>query len=349
MHIEELKGGEDLSDAEAADGRGIVASGTKRLLVGAGARALFYPTLLYNVLRNRFQVEFHWWDRIDEVSSSFELVPLCRISVTFVFRLTAFAPGAVPFSADVKLLKELGVSAVITLNEPYETLVPASLYQVHSIDHLVLPTRDYCYAPSLTDICKAVDFIHGNTLRRKATYVHCKAGRGRSTTIVVCYLVQYKQMTPDAAYHYVQSIRPRVCLASSQWQAVQEYYHLKVKRAPNSTSPCSSSHMTTLISKAPRFFAAADLFTFDDGSVVVVTKADLDGYDPGQVSSEIWADLSVVYRVRVAGQATMRGFHACGSAAIPSRFQVRRCMEKATAQLKLIKLEFRLIKREVLA
>lgn len=35
--------------------------------MGAGARALFYPTLLYNVVRNRVESEFHWWDRVDEV------------------------------------------------------------------------------------------------------------------------------------------------------------------------------------------------------------------------------------------------------------------------------------------
>lgn len=33
--------------------------------------------------------------------------------------------------------------------------------QAHGIDHLVLPTRDYLFAPLLTDICQAVDFIHG--------------------------------------------------------------------------------------------------------------------------------------------------------------------------------------------
>lgn len=38
--------------------------------------------------------------------------------------------GAVPFQSDVKRLKELGVSGVVTLNEPYETLVPTSLYEV---------------------------------------------------------------------------------------------------------------------------------------------------------------------------------------------------------------------------
>jgi hypothetical protein len=39
----------------------------KRALVGAGARVLFYPTLLYNVLRNRFEADFRWWDRVDQV------------------------------------------------------------------------------------------------------------------------------------------------------------------------------------------------------------------------------------------------------------------------------------------
>ncbi|KAL7265365.1 hypothetical protein ACSBR1_003186 [Camellia fascicularis] len=38
--------------------------------------------------------------------------------------------GAIPFPADVERLKDLGVCEVITLTEPYETLVPTSLYQV---------------------------------------------------------------------------------------------------------------------------------------------------------------------------------------------------------------------------
>ena len=38
--------------------------------------------------------------------------------------------GAVPFPKHVPRLKKLGVGGVITLNEPYETLVPSSLYYV---------------------------------------------------------------------------------------------------------------------------------------------------------------------------------------------------------------------------
>lgn len=41
--------------------------------------------------------------------------------------------GAVPFPKDVPRLRQLGVGGVITLNEPYETLVPTSLYYVRYI------------------------------------------------------------------------------------------------------------------------------------------------------------------------------------------------------------------------
>ncbi|RRT59851.1 hypothetical protein B296_00017795 [Ensete ventricosum] len=110
MRITELEdGGSD--DSFDYGVREIVPAKAKRAIVGAGARILFYPTLLYNVFRNKIQAEFRWWDEIDE------------------FLLL----GAVPFPKDVPLLHQLGVQGVVTLNEPYETLVPSSLYQASGI------------------------------------------------------------------------------------------------------------------------------------------------------------------------------------------------------------------------
>ncbi|KAL7240008.1 hypothetical protein ACSBR2_005803 [Camellia fascicularis] len=227
-------------------GRQIVRVDAKRALVGAGARILFYPTLLYNVFRNKIQAEFRWWDEIDQY----------------------LLLGAVPFPKDVPRLKQLGVGGVITLNEPYETLVPTSLYHAHGIDHLVLPTRDYLFAPSFVDINKAVDFIHKNASCGWTTYVHCKAGRGRSTTIVLCYLVEYKNMSPAAALEYVRSKRPRVLLAPSQWKAVQEYKRHRLVSTPHSPS----------------------------GDAVLITKADLEGYH-SSCDDKVSKELAVVPRV----------------------------------------------------
>lgn len=57
----------------ASGDRQIASSRTKKALVGAGARILFYPTLVYNVVRNKMQAEFRWWDEIDQVAIFFSL------------------------------------------------------------------------------------------------------------------------------------------------------------------------------------------------------------------------------------------------------------------------------------
>jgi len=62
LQQEQQEGGQ-----EASGGGELVRLKAKRALVGAGARVLFYPTLLYNVLRNRFEADFRWWDRVDQV------------------------------------------------------------------------------------------------------------------------------------------------------------------------------------------------------------------------------------------------------------------------------------------
>lgn len=246
MKIVELDGSLIEGDGKCVntERRVIVGVDAKRVLVGAGARILFYPTLLYNVFRNKIQSEFRWWDQIDQ------------------FLLL----GAVPFPSDVPRLKQLGVGGVITLNEPYETLVPSSLYHAHGIDHLVIPTRDYLFAPSFMDINRAVDFIHRNASCGLTTYVHCKAGRGRSTTVVLCYLVEYKHMTPAAALEFVRSRRPRVLLAPSQWKAVQGF-----KQQRMASSPLSSD-------------------------AVLITKADLEGYHSSSDDSR-GKELALVPRI----------------------------------------------------
>ncbi|CAN6215065.1 unnamed protein product [Urochloa humidicola] len=230
--------------AEAAGRRGATARRkAKGAAVGAAARVLFYPTLLYNVVRSKTQAEFRWWDEVDQ----------------FILL------GAVPFRRDVSRLQKLGVHGVITLNEPFETLVPSSMYKSRGIDHLVIPTRDYMFSPSLVDINQAVDFIHRNASSGKITYIHCKAGRGRSTTVVLCYLVKYKNMTPAAAFEYVRSKRARVLLTRSQWKVVQEF------SKENGEFPAVTNESVTA--------SAA-------GEAIPVTEANLDGNDAPESLTE---------------------------------------------------------------
>ncbi|CAL4961514.1 unnamed protein product [Urochloa decumbens] len=269
---------EQEEEVEASGGGEVVRLKAKRALVGAGARVLFYPTLLYNVLRNRFEADFRWWDRVDQ----------------FILL------GAVPFPSDVPRLKQLGVRGVVTLNEPYETLVPTSLYQDYEIEHLVIPTRDYLFAPSLEDISQAIDFIHRNASRGSTTYVHCKAGRGRSTTIVLCYLIKYRSMTPEAALDYVRSIRPRVLLAPLQWQVVNTFGTLVTGQLPVRSTKLGSflEAIDSCRTNTENDEYHAMEFDYEDSGLplsqimlprpasptgcidaVLITEADLEGYD----------------------------------------------------------------------
>eukprot|EP01046_Picozoa_sp_COSAG06_P024381 COSAG06_NODE_1984_length_7915_cov_3.829178_8_plen_286_part_00 len=45
--------------------------------------------------------------------------------------------------------------------------------------------------------------------RGETCYVHCKAGKGRATCMVVAYLTKYRKMTPTAAQAAVSSARPQ--------------------------------------------------------------------------------------------------------------------------------------------
>ncbi|KAF6984233.1 hypothetical protein CFC21_002271 [Triticum aestivum] len=283
-----LRGEDGVVAAAGEEEKGEGAGRVKRAAVGVGARMLFYPTLVYNVVRNQCESQFHRWDQVDE----------------------HVLLGAVPFPSDVLRLQKLGVCGVVTLNESYERLVSKSLYEAHGIENLVLPTRDYLYAPSFDNLCKAADFIHRNASCGKLTYVHCKAGRGRSTTVVLCYLVQYKQMTPAGAFEHVRSCRPRVLLASAQWKAVQEFYQLRVKKIQGSS--CIDSPIVKKVPcPSPVLLATQNLITFDEKTFVMVSESDLEGYNADalavNVGSGLW-EISLVYRVQFASQAAFAGF-----------------------------------------
>lgn len=92
-------------------------------------------------------------------------------------------------------------------------------------------------------------------------------------------------MTPDYAYEYVKSIRPRVRLAPSQWQAVQDFFYLSKAKKHSKFEP------------------------FDDSAVVLVAESDLEGYkesfDSGVFRNNILAEFSLVCRAQFASHAAI--------------------------------------------
>ncbi|MFS7994585.1 putative protein-tyrosine phosphatase [Helianthus anomalus] len=104
-----------------------------------------------------------------------------------------------PFPKDVYRLKQLNVGGVITLKEPYETLVLTSFYQARDIDHPVIPTRDIAHP-----VIPTRDYLS------EVLFLLCD--------LSLKLLNTNRHMTLIAALEYVRSRRPRVLLAPSQWK-----------------------------------------------------------------------------------------------------------------------------------
>jgi len=163
------------------------------------AQFLFYPTLVWNILLCRVLNLRNWWDQIDE----------------YVIL------GAIPFLIDVPKLKDMGIQAVLNLCEEYTG--PEEAYGEAGIEQLRLPTVDYS-SPSLQTVQRGIEFIESHVALGHKVYVHCKAGRGRSATVVLCWLVKSKNFTPQRAMEYLLERRPHVNKRIHERRVVREFF-----------------------------------------------------------------------------------------------------------------------------
>ncbi len=120
-------------------------------------------------------------------------------------------------SADAAALKGMGVGAVVTLTA-WEWRAAA---EGEGLDYLHLPMPDFS-PPGPEQVDDFIRFCEGAAARGRAVAVHCLAGRGRTGTMVACYLVS-KGAAPEEAMALVRSLRPGSIETATQERAVHEY------------------------------------------------------------------------------------------------------------------------------
>ena len=86
---------------------------------------------------------------------------------------------------------------------------PRRAYASYGIEQLHVPTTDF-QPPALEDVVAAVDFMLAHAERRQRVYCHCKAGRGRSATVALCYLIRRYGWSPEEAQRRLSELRPQV-------------------------------------------------------------------------------------------------------------------------------------------
>jgi len=179
------------------------------------ARITFLPTLAYNVAMERLSAR-RWYDRMDN-----------KVIL-----------GALPFRSDYtkNMVERENIKGVVSMNEDYELALfshQAEGWSKLGVEFLQLSTTDIFSAPSQEKLQRGVEFISDISSRPEggSVYVHCKAGRTRSATLVGCYLMdkhraegQGEKTNPELAVQIMKKLRPHVLLHNKQWQAMRDFH-----------------------------------------------------------------------------------------------------------------------------
>lgn len=147
-------------------------------------RLLVYPTLAVNLLMCAVGL-WRRWDWIDD----------------------HVLLGGRPFRRDIAGLRGIDIEAIVNLCREFRGH-PATLAE-HGIEQLHLPTLDY-HSPAADDLIRGVRFIQRHVANNRKVYLHCKAGRGRSAMLAVCYLMAADGLSGEAAERQVRAARPQV-------------------------------------------------------------------------------------------------------------------------------------------
>ncbi|MEC9091351.1 MAG: dual specificity protein phosphatase family protein [Planctomycetota bacterium] len=128
--------------------------------------------------------------------------------------------GARPSPNDAEQLAQLGVTGVVNTCDEYKG--PKSTYAKLKIEQLYIPTIDFTH-PRIEDVEAAVEFITSHVNQGGRVYVHCKAGRARSATVAICWLIGFRKMDPAEAQNHLVRIRHQVNRRLLSRPVVQEF------------------------------------------------------------------------------------------------------------------------------
>ncbi|XP_037992828.1 phosphatidylglycerophosphatase and protein-tyrosine phosphatase 1 isoform X2 [Motacilla alba alba] len=97
-------------------------------------------------------------------------------------------------------------------------------WEAMGVEQLRLSTVDLTGVPTLENLHKGVEFILRHRAHGNSVYVHCKAGRSRSATMVAAYLIQLHHWSPQEAIEAIAKIRPHILIRHKQVQVLEKFH-----------------------------------------------------------------------------------------------------------------------------
>jgi hypothetical protein len=136
--------------------------------------------------------------------------------------LPGFYLGSIGAALNKKILEEHKIQNILCCCDGIKDAYP-QLFAYKTLKLLDIPTEDISRYFE-----EAADYIHGVLIKEQKVLVHCFAGKSRSTTIMICYLIKYKSMTVDEA---LQLIRKKRAIAQPNMGFLRQLreYEKKIK------------------------------------------------------------------------------------------------------------------------
>lgn len=113
--------------------------------------------------------------------------------------------------------KKLGIKTEVNLEIEHDEPVAPELEI-----YLRIPTINNT-APTHDQFIIATDAINQSVHSKKISYVHCRNGHGRSTTVIAAYFIRFHHMTPEEAMSVIKEKRPVVHLEEVQLFALKQF------------------------------------------------------------------------------------------------------------------------------
>jgi len=146
-----------------------------------------------------------------------------------------------PSAADEALLRRHNITGLVSIRTPYAILSPI-YYRIDGlpadeVEQLCLSLDDRPSSNLLSHLETVIYFIRRCLRERRNVLVHCTAGRSRSVSFVIAYLMIVYDLAYDVALEMVRSARPELCMNEGFIQQLQTLDRLLHRMRPTQPVP----------------------------------------------------------------------------------------------------------------